>query len=119
MLLVRGLLESRSGEEILFTGSGDGSVKLWELGQGTNVAPTEIVSLQNGNESVLSIAVDGPFLYCGLTGGAINVWNLDSHQIIKTITSHTADIWAIDIIKGTIISGDSDGAVKVSSLYPV
>ncbi|EEP76265.1 conserved hypothetical protein [Uncinocarpus reesii 1704] len=112
MLLVRGLLECQSGGEILFTGSGDGSVKLWELNQGSNVAPTEIASLQNGSESVLSIAVDGPFLYCGLTGGAINIWNLDSRQIIKTITNHTGDLWAIDIIKGIIISGDSDGIVK-------
>ncbi|QVM07293.1 hypothetical protein D8B26_001995 [Coccidioides posadasii str. Silveira] len=112
MLLVRGILECQSGGEVLFTGSGDGSVKLWELNQGTNVAPTEIASLQNGSESVLSIAVDGPFLYCGLTGGAINIWNLDSRQIIKTITSHTGDLWAIDIIKGIIVSGDGDGIVK-------
>ncbi|KAI1907391.1 hypothetical protein LOZ39_005216 [Ophidiomyces ophidiicola] len=112
MALVRGLLECKPGREVLLTGSGDGSVKVWELGLGADIAPTEILSLQNGNESVLSIAIDGPFLYCGLSGGAINVWNLDSRQIIKTITDHAGDIWAIDIKKGVIISGDADGVVK-------
>lgn len=116
MLLVRGLMECRLDEEILLTGSGDGSVKLWELGQSHDIAPTEIASLQNGNESVLSIAVDGSFLYCGLTGGAINIWNLDSRQIIKSITGPAGDIWTIDIIKGVMITGDSQGIVKVLSV---
>lgn len=112
MRLVRGLVET-SGGEVLLTGSGDGSVKIWELGHGPGVAPTELFTLQNRDESVLSISVDGTFLYCGLSGGAINVWNLESRQIIKTISSHTGDVWAIDIIKGLILSGDSDGVVKV------
>ncbi|EFR04915.1 WD repeat-containing protein [Nannizzia gypsea CBS 118893] len=111
MRLVRGLVET-SGGEVLLTGSGDGSVKIWELGHGSGVAPKELFTLQNRDESVLSISVDGTFLYCGLSGGAINVWNLESRQIIKTISSHTGDIWAIDIIKGFILSGDSDGVVK-------
>ncbi|KAF3899902.1 Di-and tripeptidase [Trichophyton interdigitale] len=111
MRLVRGLVET-SGGEVLLTGSGDGSVKIWELGHGPGVAPTELFMLQNRDESVLSISVDGTFLYCGLSGGAINVWNLESRQIIKTISSHTGDVWAIDIIKGLILSGDSDGVVK-------
>ncbi|KAM5493456.1 hypothetical protein MaudMau93_000838 [Microsporum audouinii] len=111
MRLVRGLIEN-SGWEVLLTGSGDGSVKIWELGQGPDAAPKELFTLQNRDESVLSISVDGTFLYCGLSGGAINVWNLESRQIIKTICSHTGDVWAIDIIKGFILSGDSDGTVK-------
>lgn len=106
-------MECRYDGEVLMTGSGDGAVKLWELGADRGAAMTEIAALQNGSEAVLSIAVDGSFLYCGLTGGAINIWNLDSHQIIKTITSHTGGIWAMDIIGGITISGDSSGVVKV------
>lgn len=116
MLLVRGLLETSPGAEVLLTGSGDGSVKIWHLGQGRAEAPSEIIRLGNGSESVLSIAVDGPFLYCGLSGGAVNIWNLDSRQIIKKITSLAADVWAIDVINGTTICGDSSGVVKVSAV---
>ncbi|KAK2734509.1 hypothetical protein FQN57_001673 [Myotisia sp. PD_48] len=111
MLLIRGLIEG-AGHEVLLTGSGDGSVKIWELHQNGGVAPTEKYVLQNPDESVLSISVDGSFLYCGLTGGTVNIWNLDSRQIIKTLHSHDGDVWSLDIIKGVIISGGSDGMVK-------
>ncbi|KAK2785088.1 hypothetical protein FQN53_007981 [Emmonsiellopsis sp. PD_33] len=112
MLLVRGLVELANGDEVLLTGSGDGSVKIWELGQGPEGAPVELVELKNGSDSVLSIAVDGTFLYCGLAGGAVNIWNLDSRQIIKRLTSYSGDLWAIDIIQGVTITGDSTGLVK-------
>ncbi|KAL1960125.1 hypothetical protein VTO42DRAFT_297 [Malbranchea cinnamomea] len=109
MLLVRGLLESRLGAEVLLTGSGDGSVKLWNL---EGEAPVEMFALKDGDESVLSMAVDGPFLYCGLSDGAVNIWNLDSRQIIKKITSQSGDVWALDIVNGITLCGDSSGVVK-------
>ncbi|KAE8419055.1 hypothetical protein BDV36DRAFT_282466 [Aspergillus pseudocaelatus] len=100
MLLVRGLVESAPSEEVLITGAGDGVVKLWRLDQDkSNAAPSQMAKLQNG-DPVLSIAVDGSFLYCGLAGGALNIWNLDSHQLVKRITRHTGDLWAVDIIHG-------------------
>ncbi|KAJ9260172.1 hypothetical protein C8Q69DRAFT_203331 [Paecilomyces variotii] len=112
MLLVRGLVESAPSEEVLLTGSGDGSVKLWHLGQGSDGAPVQFAKLQNGSDAVLSIAVEGSFLYCGLAGGILNIWNLDSHQLVKRIAKQSGDLWAVDIIKGITISGDSNGIVK-------
>jgi di- and tripeptidase len=119
MLLVRGLLESSPNDEVLLTGAGDGVVKLWRLEQGkADVAPTQMAKLQN-NDSVLSVAVDGSFLYCGLAGGALNIWNLDSHQLVKRITAHTGDLWAVDIIHGMAVCGDSNGIVKVRHQFPL
>jgi len=115
VLLVRGLIESAPTEEVLLSGAGDGVVKLWRLGDDGNVAPTQMAKLQNG-DPVLSIAVDGSFLYCGLAGGALNIWNLDSHQLVKRITRHTGDLWAVDIIRGIAVCGDSNGIVKVGRL---
>ncbi|PGH14313.1 hypothetical protein AJ79_03135 [Helicocarpus griseus UAMH5409] len=112
MLLTRGLEEWANGGEILLTGSGDGSVKLWELGKGKEGAPIELAELKNGSDSVLSIAIDGTFLYCGLSGGSVNIWNLDSRQIIKKLTAHTGDLWAIDVLGGVTITGDSSGVVR-------
>ncbi|KAG2417628.1 hypothetical protein HFD88_008847 [Aspergillus terreus] len=112
MLLVRGLVESAPSEEVLLTGAGDGVVKLWRLAQDPhNAVPSQIAKLQNG-DPVLSLAVDGSFLYCGLAGGALNIWNLDSHQLVKRITRHTGDLWAVDIINGVAVCGDSNGIVK-------
>ena len=115
--LVRGLIESAPTEEVLLSGAGDGVVKLWRLGQDANTTPTQMAKLQNG-DPVLSIAVDGSFLYCGLAGGALNIWNLDSHQLVKRITRHTGDLWAVDIIRGIAVCGDSNGIVKVCYFPP-
>lgn len=112
MLLVRGLVESAPTEEVLITGAGDGVVKLWRLGQDSNIMPNQIAKLQNA-DPVLALAVDGSFLYCGLAGGALNIWNLDSHQLVKRITSHSGDLWAVDIVRGVVVCGDSNGVVKV------
>jgi di- and tripeptidase len=112
MLLVRGLLESSPTEEVLVTGAGDGVVKLWRLDQ--DEAPSEMAALENG-DPVLALAVDGSFLYCGLSGGALNIWNLDSRQLVKRITGHTGDLWAVDIVQGLVVCGDSNGVIKVCS----
>lgn len=112
MLLVRGLVEGAATEEVLLTGAGDGAVKLWRVGQKAGTAPVQMAKLQNG-DSVLSIAVDGSLLYCGLAGGALNIWNLDTQQLVKRITEHTGDLWAVDIIHGVAVCGDSRGIVKV------
>ncbi|KAJ5387645.1 hypothetical protein N7509_010186 [Penicillium cosmopolitanum] len=111
MLLVKGLIESAPSEEALLTGSGDGVVKLWRLGQTPGAAPTQIAKLQNG-DPVLSIAVEGSLLYCGLAGGALNIWNLDSQQLVKRISRHTGDLWAVHVIQGVAICGDATGVVK-------
>lgn len=121
MLLVRGFAEqgSHASSEILLTGSGDGTVKLWHL-ETTFVdgirmtVPVEAACLSNGYESVLSLAVDGPFMYCGLANGSVNIWNLESKQIIRRLNDHPGDVWALDIINGMIISGGASGIVKVS-----
>ncbi|PWY78344.1 WD repeat protein [Aspergillus heteromorphus CBS 117.55] len=112
MRLVRGLIESAPNEEVLLTGAGDGVVKMWRLEQEKeNGVPSQIAKLQNG-DPVLSLAVEGSFLYCGLAGGALNIWNLDSHQLIKRISMHTGDLWAVDIIHGVAVCGDSNGIIK-------
>ncbi|OJD12274.1 hypothetical protein AJ78_07103 [Emergomyces pasteurianus Ep9510] len=112
MLLVRGLEEWANGEEVLLTGSGDGSVKLWELGKCPEGSLVELAEFKNGSDSVLSIAVDGVFLYCGLSGGAVYIWNLDSRQIIRKLASHSGDLWAIDVVGNVTITGDSSGVIR-------
>ncbi|KAI2794333.1 hypothetical protein POX_a00929 [Penicillium oxalicum] len=111
MLLVKGLIESAPSEEALLTGAGDGAVKLWRLSREPDAAPAQVAKLQN-EDSVLSIAVEGSLLYCGLAGGTLNIWNLDSQQLVKRIVQHTGDLWAVHVIQGVAICGDSTGTVK-------
>lgn len=113
MILVSGLIESAPSEEVLLTGSGDGSVKLWRLSNESKGAPVYWCGLENGDDAVLSLAIEGSLLYCGLAGGALNIWNLDSQQLVKQITEHRGDLWALDIVNGLAIAGDAQGVVKV------
>ncbi|KAL3437287.1 hypothetical protein BDV09DRAFT_15485 [Aspergillus tetrazonus] len=112
MTLVRGLLESSPNDEVLLTGAGDGVVKLWRLEQGKPDSAPALMARLHNTDPVLSVAVEGSFLYCGLSGGALNIWNLDSHQLVKRIAAHTGDLWAVDIIHGMAVCGDSNGIVK-------
>ncbi|KAI5306394.1 hypothetical protein KEM56_001095 [Ascosphaera pollenicola] len=119
MLLVRGFAEQgpHANSEILLTGSGDGTVKMWHLENSfvdgmKMIIPVEAGCLQNGYNSVLSLAVDGPFMYCGLANGSVNIWNLESKQIIRRLNDHPGDVWALDIINGMMISGGASGVVK-------
>lgn len=113
MIIVQGLIESAPSEEVLLTGSGDGSVKLWRLTHEKNGAPIPWFELENGDDAVLSLAIEGSLLYCGLAGGALNIWNLDSRQLVKQITEHQGDLWALDIMDGVAIAGDAEGVIKV------
>uniref|UniRef100_A0A093VIM6 Putative di-and tripeptidase DUG2 n=1 Tax=Talaromyces marneffei PM1 TaxID=1077442 RepID=A0A093VIM6_TALMA len=112
MIIVQGLIESAPSEEVLLTGSGDGSVKLWRLTHENNGAPIPWFEVENGDDAVLSLAIEGSLLYCGLAGGALNIWNLDSQQLVKQITEHQGDLWALDIMDGIAIAGDAEGVVK-------
>lgn len=113
MIIVQGLVESAPSEEVLLTGSGDGSVKLWRLTDENNGAPIPWFELENGDDAVLSLAIEGSLLYCGLAGGALNIWNLDSRQLVKQITEHQGDLWALGIMDGIAIAGDAEGVIKV------
>lgn len=113
MALVRGLVESAPSEEVLLTGSGDGSVKLWRLHLEKNASPSLWFELDNGEDAVLSIAIEGSLLHCGLAGGTLNIWNLDSQQLVKQITEPRGDLWALGVLGGAAIAGDAEGVVKV------
>ncbi|KAI5294887.1 hypothetical protein KEM52_002946 [Ascosphaera acerosa] len=120
MLLVRGFAEAGGADpndELLLTGSGDGTVKLWRLrddaaGERRVAAPAEVACFDNGCDTVLSLAVDGPFMFCGLSNGTVNVWNLESRQNIRRLSKHAHGLWALNAVKGIILSGDAAGVVK-------
>jgi di- and tripeptidase len=115
MALVRGLIESAPLEEVLLTGAGDGTVKIWRLSAKANGTPVQLAKLDNGSDAVLSIDIEGPLLYCGLENGSLNIWNLESSQLVKQMASHSGELWTTDVVKGFAFTGDSEGVVKVSA----
>ena len=114
MLLTKISYDGESGAESLISGGGDGTVKLWALNRQANGAIEELATLDNGDDSILAMAIDGTFLYTGRLGGHVNVWDLDTRQLIRSVKAHSADILTISVGHGLIFSGGANGYAKVS-----
>ena len=113
MLLSRGLDADEADAETLISGGGDGIVKLWSLDSDESGALSEEISLENGDGSVLSMALDGTVLYTGRLEGDVNVWDLDTRQLIRTVKAYNADILALAVGYGLLFGGGSNGITKV------
>lgn len=114
MLLAKGVPEA-SGQEVLVSAGGDGMVKIWALDSKTGGTPSELYTLDDGREeghSILSVAIDGTFLYTGRTGGEIDVWDLETKQLVRNLKAHRDDVLAISVGGGCMFSGAVTGYIR-------
>jgi di- and tripeptidase len=111
-------------EEVLISGGGDGTIKLWKLssdshededGATTDGDIQEIMVLGDDDaESVLSLAIDGSFLYAGKLHGAIELWDMDTKQKLRVIKAHVGDIMTLQMSWGLLWSAAAGGSACVS-----
>ena len=114
MVLAQGSVHGESGEETLITGGGDGTIKMWRLTEnGILSAISCFETMENGDNSILSMALDGMFLYSGRLEGDVDVWDLDTRQLIRTVNAHKADVLTITVGQDLIFTGGSNGWAKV------
>ncbi|KAF3908248.1 Beta-TrCP [Arthrobotrys entomopaga] len=104
---------TKDGEEILVSGGGDGSIKLWEIDAATSsISAEKSKSLSSGDCGVLCMATRDQFLYCGLTDGEISIWDLDSQTLIRSIKGHQDDVLTMTVRDKCIWSGSASGYVR-------
>ncbi len=113
MIISKGLNSGRSEDETLISGGGDGTIKLWSLDKHSGGAIKKLVTLENGDNSILAMVLDGTLLYSGRLEGDINVWDLDTHQMIRRVKAHTADVLTLAVGHGLLFSGSANGFAKV------
>ena len=99
--------------DTLISGGGDGQLKIWEYSPKNPGVLSEVATLDNGDNSVMSMALDGAILYGGLLGGEINVWDVGTKQLVRSVKAHTLDVLALSVTGELILSGAGCGAVKV------
>lgn len=117
-----------SDEEVLISGGGDGSIKLWQIKQDDKYdgleewdawEKREIMCLRGDDddfgESVFSLAIDGSFLYSGKKKGVIELWDLDTKQKLRVIKGHRGDVMALQLSWGYLLSGATTGSAAVST----
>lgn len=100
--------------EVLISGSGDGDVKIWAIEQND----IRLVHTLKGNpdKGVLCLALseDG-YLFCGVQGGDVQIWDLETHQMIRSVMAHTDDVLAVAMKGSGFVSASADGSIKIWS----
>lgn len=114
MLLARDPEEEEFSDEVLISGGGDGTIKIWSLDKQNGGSISELRALKSGDDSVLTLALDDTFLYSGRLNGEINVWDLETCQLLRRVEAHATDVLTLCVGHGSIFSGSANGIVKVS-----
>jgi len=116
MLLGQGILPGAPLEEVLVSGGGDGRIVLWKIDSESGGAISSICTLEDGREegeSILSLARDGSFLYSGRFDGEVNVWDLETRQLVRSLKADTGDVLTLSLGGGSLFAGGLSGLVQV------
>jgi di- and tripeptidase len=118
MLLGKGILPEAPSEEILVSGGGDGRILLWSIDAERGGAITITHALENGREegeSILSLALEANFLYSGRFDGEVNIWDLQTRQLVRSLKASTGDVSTLTFGGGALYAGGKLGRVRVCS----
>jgi di- and tripeptidase len=113
MLLVKGVFHHAPEEELLISGGGDGTIKLWSIDNLEKEGLMLLEKFKNDGLGVLSMVYSDTFLYVGFTDGKAHVYSLDSRQLVQKLDVRCGDIGAIQVIGGKVFCGGSGGYIKV------
>jgi di- and tripeptidase len=113
MLMVRGVSRLVDSEEdMLISGGGDGTIKLWKLSD-EGIKDVAVLG-EDDAESVLSMAIDGSFLYSSKLEGVIELWDLDTKQKLRVIRAQKGDVMTLQMGWGYLWSAGATGIARVS-----
>lgn len=115
MLMVRNVTRLIDPEEdVLVSGGGDGTIKIWKLSEDQTQGIQEVACLGDDDaESVLSMTVDGSFLYSSKLEGVIELWDLDTKQKLRVIKAHRGDVMTLQMGWGYLWTASSTGYARV------
>jgi|GEM_PF-2819559 len=98
--------------KFLASGSGDRTVKIWEVGS------WELIKTLEGHSDYvngLSFSPDGKFLASGSDDKTIKIWEVGSWKLIKTLKGHSSGVISVSFSPDGkfLASGSSDKTIKI------
>ncbi|EMD64267.1 hypothetical protein COCSADRAFT_36842 [Bipolaris sorokiniana ND90Pr] len=115
MLVGSGILPEAPSEEVLVSGGGDGRILLWRIDPSQRGSISAIYTLEDGREegeSILSLVREGSFLYSGRFDGEVNVWDLETRQLVRSLKASTGDVHTLSLGSGALYAGGKTGAMQ-------
>ncbi|GCF00700.1 hypothetical protein ZYGM_000948 [Zygosaccharomyces mellis] len=103
---------STAVSECIISGGGDGISKMWFLSKNEKgaISINSVAAKLDNEDTVISQAVEFPFLYCGLTDGVVKIWDLSTKQLVSTLhTPQKYDIISISVYMDHIFAINESG----------
>ncbi|SCU81628.1 LANO_0B03730g1_1 [Lachancea nothofagi CBS 11611] len=103
-----GVLTLQFNYRLLFTGSYDSTVAIWDLATGKLVR-----RLTGHRDGVKTLYFDDQKLITGSLDRTVRVWNYVTGACVSTYRGHSDSVLSVDSYKKIIVSGSADKTVKV------
>lgn len=114
--IINSLKVGKRGQEILFSGSDDGTIGIWDPRQ------KQAVDYIQTDFPICSIAVSetGSELYSGGIDNDVKVWDLRQQHVLHTMQGHTDTITSLEVSPDSqfLLSYSHDSSVKMWDIRP-
>ena len=81
-------------------------MKIWSLDM------KHVQTLSASDDGILTMTHIDSLLYTGCISGKVNLWDLDTLQLIRCVKAHRTDVLSLSGIGGFAFSGSADGYLK-------
>ncbi|SNX84559.1 related to DUG2 - putative di- and tri-peptidase [Melanopsichium pennsylvanicum] len=101
---------------VLASGSGDESIKLWHATRSSGLSLLATLESPNADgNAVLALASWKTTLFSGLQGGEVEVWDLETCTLVRTIRAHSDDVICVETCaeQGLLFTAGADGKVNI------
>ena len=114
LLLAPRLSDQGKEEEVLISADGEGTIKLWSIGKIASDGLLQLAQFKNKGQKVKSLAIKGSLLYAGMSKGFIHIYNIESQQVVRRLSSCHGDVNQMQICNDVLFCGTNDGWITVS-----